>query len=215
MMSIAERARWAGLETGHRDWLLDAQCTAERFLALVRAGLPGDVAYARACSAAHTSGGASVAATAEGLLPWSSSLMRHWGHSVWKTESAALGDAAFAAAGASKGAIAYVAHFRLQPLPQKSLSPAAQLLIGLGDSIRRAVQVSLMEGSPCTPRVEAALTALSSDLKAAMEREVAVLPSKCLLPLFLLVAPALLGMMAAGFAIAWSSAGISDFGGMP
>ncbi len=167
MMSMANRARWAGLEVERRGWLLAAQCMAERFLALVRSGHPADVAYSEACV---------------GFSEGEVELGGYWGHSAWLS--------------AEEGS------------PLKGASVAANLLAGLGASIRRAVQVSLMEGTPCTPRVEAALIALSGDLRAATEREVAVLSTRCLLPLFLLVAPALLGLMIAGFYIAWLSSGV-------
>ncbi len=172
MMSLADQARWAGLPAELRPWLLAAQCAGERFLALVRAGTPVDLAFARACS--DLGGGAAE-------------LGRHWGHSVWK-------------------------HDEGKDPRSSKLGTSAQLLVELGTSIRRAAQISLMEGTPCAPRVEAALLALGGDLKAAMDHEVSLLTTRCLLPLFCLVAPALVSMLVAAFAIAWLSSGIPGAG---
>ncbi|MGZ3707838.1 MAG: hypothetical protein ACXWPM_03265, partial [Bdellovibrionota bacterium] len=75
---------------------------------------------------------------------------------------------------------------------------ATASLAEAGRAIRKAVQVSLMEGRPCAERVESALQALRSEIQAWVDRELALLGTRSLKPLFLCVAPALLGLMAFG-----------------
>lgn len=81
-------------------------------------------------------------------------------------------------------------------------------IIEAGMAIRRAVQTSLMEGRPCTERVEAVLAALGSGLGAHVERELSLLQTRALKPLFLLVAPALVGLLAAGILIGALGGGV-------
>jgi hypothetical protein len=89
--------------------------------------------------------------------------------------------------------------------------PAALLaLVTAGESIRKAIQCSLMEGRPSADRIESAVAGLRSEVRAAVERELSLLSTRALKPLFLCVAPSLLGLLASGVAILWldSSAGL-------
>lgn len=165
MLQIAEKARWAGLPRASRPWVLAAQCAGERFLALVRAGTPADLAWVRACDLLRTE------APLLGL---------RWGRSIWTEGEGA----------ASLG---------------KASTHSETSLIEAGVALRKAVQVSLMEGRPCTERAETALLALSQEMRAHVERELSVLPAHALKPLFFCVAPALMGMMAFGLWLGWSS----------
>ena len=70
-----------------------------------------------------------------------------------------------------------------------------QTILDAGYSIKKAIQVSLMEGRPCTERVEAALLALQQEMRAHIERELNLLSTRALKPLFVCVAPALLGLL--------------------
>ncbi|MBL7716756.1 MAG: hypothetical protein JNL01_14925 [Bdellovibrionales bacterium] len=92
------------------------------------------------------------------------------------------------------------------PLIQRKLPG---MLENFGQVLKKAVQVSLMDGRPCLERVEVALDALRSDLFSAIDAEVARLPHRTLLPLFLGVAPAVLGLIFSAIALtsweAWSS----------
>jgi hypothetical protein len=86
-----------------------------------------------------------------------------------------------------------------------------ELLCRIGDhcagtSIRKVIQVSLMEGRPCTERVESALQALRQDISAQIERELSLLATRALKPLFCCVAPALLGFLAMGLYLGWVEA---------
>ena len=82
---------------------------------------------------------------------------------------------------------------------------ARELLIELGASIKKAVQLSLMEGRPCAERVESTLEALRQQMRACVDRELSLLQTRALKPLFLCVAPTLFALLAFGLAISWSS----------
>jgi hypothetical protein len=81
-----------------------------------------------------------------------------------------------------------------------------QAIIGAGSSIRKAVQVSLMEGRACTERVETALAALRLETKSLIDRELMLLATRALKPLFTCVAPALFGLLVFGLWLAVTSA---------
>ena len=163
MLSMAESARWGGLAPSNRPWVLASQCAVERFLALVRAGNPADLAWARSL---------------ELLSKEAPSLGTAWGHSFWESPAK---DERF---GPTKGALA------------TALSQA-------GESFRKAVQVSVMEGRPCTERVEVALYSLRQEIRSQMDRELSLLGTRALKPLFVCVAPAILGLLAAGIWMSW------------
>lgn len=80
---------------------------------------------------------------------------------------------------------------------------AASILINAGESLRKAIQVSLMEGRPCTERAEAVLTAMCEDINARIDQELSLISTKALKPLFICVAPALLGLLVSAFYICW------------
>lgn len=162
IISMAEYACWAGLPKDSKNWILAAQCAGERFLAIVRAGSPADLAWSNAC---------------ELLFLEAPGLAAAWGHSIWKASP----QKGFANRGAAQG------------------GAAKDILIEAGDSIRRAVQVSLMEGRPCTERVESVLASLHHDIRAQIDTELSLLPTRALKPLFIFVAPSVFLLLAAGF----------------
>jgi hypothetical protein len=184
MLKLAEAARWGGLPKRSRPWALLCQCAGERFLALVRSGNPPDLAWVRACAMLETAAPA---------------LARVWGASLWgdAAEKVALSDSAQrsgsprAAGRSTRG--------------EGALAP----LFDAGVALRRAVQVSLMEGSPCAERVESALQALRRDLAAATERELQLLGTRALQPLFICVAPALFLLLACGLWASFAASGAS------
>lgn len=172
MISIADRARWAGLPLEARPWILASQCAGERFLALVRSGNPADLAWVRAC---------------QWLKQEAAGLAEHWGASVWK--------------GAEGNT------------PASSKIAAIRALEEAGAQLRKAVQVSLMEGRPCTERVETALAGLRHELRTQVERELGLLGTRALKPLFLCVAPALFLLLGFGLWLSWQqAAGPGGFG---
>jgi hypothetical protein len=71
-------------------------------------------------------------------------------------------------------------------------------MIAAGASIKKSVQISLMEGRPCTERVESALLSLRKEISSFIERELSLLSTRALKPLFVCVAPALLGLLIFG-----------------
>jgi hypothetical protein len=168
MLSMAERARWAGLSASRRHWILAVQCSGERFLSMLRGGNPADLAWSQAC----------------GLLAQQApELAARWGHSFWKAASGSL--SAFGASGSSG---------------------AEQAMAEAGETLRKAVHSSLMDGRPCGERVEAALEALRHDLRVRVEAELAQLPNRALRPLFVCVAPAILGLLAFALYLCWLQA---------
>lgn len=94
-----------------------------------------------------------------------------------------------------------------EPVGKYKVPPGAQALVELGSEIRKAVQVSLMEGRSCGDRVEGALESLRLDLRAAINRELSLLGARALKPLFLCVAPALLGLLFAALYMSWAESG--------
>jgi hypothetical protein len=72
------------------------------------------------------------------------------------------------------------------------------LLEQWGQLLRDSLQRSVLEGRPCSERLEASLASLRQEWDARVDRELALLGTRALKPLFLLVAPALLGLLALG-----------------
>lgn len=90
----------------------------------------------------------------------------------------------------------------------KNLRPGALCtLIQLGDGLKRAVQQSLMEGRPCLDRVSTALEAMRADFRAHVERELSLLGTRALKPLFFFVAPSLMGLIALSLFLCWKGVG--------
>ena len=110
-----------------------------------------------------------------------SGLSRLWGYSVWVSESV-------------------VSTTRTHSETEVALARA-------GTSIRRAVQVSLMEGKGCSERVEAALISLSQEIRSSRERELELVGTRVLKPLFICVAPSILALLAWGLYLSWSELG--------
>jgi hypothetical protein len=112
-------------------------------------------------------------------------LAARWSASVWGSPSG--------------GAIESQAHRKYRP----PANGALKALEEAGDGLRKAVQVSLMEGRPCTERVETALQALRQDLRTQVERELSLLGTRALKPLFICVAPSLFALLAFGLYLSW------------
>ncbi len=159
LFQLTESARWGGLRQDYRPWILHSQCAGEKFLALVRTGVPPDLSWIQAVAF---------------LSKEAADLSFAWGHSVWQESG-----------------------FKPKGLMEQSI-------VSAGCSIQKAIQVSLMEGRPCTERVEAVLSALRQDIQAHVERELSLLATRALQPLFICVAPALMGLLAFGIWLASS-----------
>ena len=84
-----------------------------------------------------------------------------------------------------------------------------QLLQRFSKSVQEAVKASLFEGRPCGERVETLANELRKDFEALRQRELELLPAKALQPLFICVAPAVLGILGSALALeasgSWSA----------
>lgn len=158
ILKMIDSARWGGLAKEKRDWLIAAFCGGERFLALIRSGLPGDLAWTQMVQS----------------LP--DALALEWGHSVWQNFSS---------------------------VAQPKANPASQALVQCGRSIRTAVQIGVMEGRACQERVESILLGAHTELKACINTELERLATRVLLPLFIFVAPAILGLLSVAMYLFW------------
>ena len=73
-----------------------------------------------------------------------------------------------------------------------------------GSALKKVIQFSWMEGKPVLERAESVATALRQDLKQEQERQLSLLPVKVLQPLFVFVAPSLVGLMGFAFYLCYS-----------
>jgi hypothetical protein len=87
-----------------------------------------------------------------------------------------------------------------------SRTGAVVVIAETGGAIKKAIHVSLMEGRSCMERVEGLLAAFRKDFRAQVERELTLLSTRALKPLFLCVAPALIGLLAIGLFLGWEQA---------
>jgi hypothetical protein len=154
MLSLCTHAQWAGLGESNRSCWPALLCFCERLLSSLRAGVPADLAWARALPQ---------------ISRQASTLVLHWGAEFWLPRPVA------AFSGGTMG-----------------------LLEQWGQVLRESLQRSVLEGRPCTERLETSLSALRQEWDSRVERELSLLGTRALKPLFLLVAPSLLGLLAVG-----------------
>jgi hypothetical protein len=102
------------------------------------------------------------------------SLSLKWGHSLWTSPEQSE---------VSKAGMA---------------NPMEKTIINTGISIRRAIHLSLMEGRPCLERVETALQTQNQEIEVHIDKELSLLTTRALKPLFICVAPALFGLLGYG-----------------
>jgi len=178
LLHLAEVARWGGLAVKNRTWVLSSQCAGERFLALLRAGTPPDLAWTGAL---------------ELLAKDSRDLALAWGYSIWEpARKISQFSGEFRGEFSGRGS----ARFK---------GGAAELaIIAAGDSIKKSIQVSTMEGRPCVERVENILKSLRQEMKSLVEHELGLLATRALKPLFICVAPSLFALLSFGL---WLAAG--------
>ncbi len=110
-------------------------------------------------------------------------LAEEWGFSTWKSECGSP----------EKGTVTSRPNSPMRPL------------IDAGHSLKKAIQISLMEGRSCMERAEAILAAMRTELRMQTERELSVLGARALKPLFVCTAPALLGLLGMAMVSAWLS----------
>ncbi|MEN9723600.1 MAG: hypothetical protein RJB38_1586 [Pseudomonadota bacterium] len=82
---------------------------------------------------------------------------------------------------------------------------ASRRIAEQGESLRRAIQASIYEGKGCAERIEASFAALQAELECEVERQIQLLSTRALKPLFLLVAPSVLLLLVLAFSLSWSS----------
>lgn len=162
---LAETARWGGLAPGRRNWALEAPVAGERVLALLRAGEPPDLAWARALADLGTR-------APELVVLW--------------------------------GAGLFLEGMPSHMLPRASEAEAAFARLGL--SMKRALQNGALAGRAASEHLEAALDALRVEFSARVQREVGLLGTRALTPLFAFCAPAVIGLFALALYLSWASA---------
>lgn len=165
LFRLSDSARWAGLRSEHRSWILTVQCASERLIALIRSGHPPDLAWVKSF---------------ELIQKDSDALALSWGSTIWQS-------------------------------PKLRVSgKAEELIVHLASSFRKSLQVSLMEGRPCTERIETIIQSFKQDLETLTHRELNLLGTRALKPLFICVAPSLLGLLFFGIWLA-SAEVLSEF----
>lgn len=86
-------------------------------------------------------------------------------------------------------------------LPRGRYSDCEKRVLQVGIEMRKSIQVSLIEGRTCLDRLEAIQRGFFIDFKASLNRELALLPNRCLKPLFVFVLPSVLCLMFGSFAM--------------
>ncbi len=117
------------------------------------------------------SGMAPDLAWSESIQAVSSGLVCLWGADIWQESRA------------------------LEPLLQSGPSTFRESIATLGERLRRAIQVSLMEGSPSEERLVSVMESFKTEMNSFQERELSLLPARAMKPLFLCVAPAVLSLL--------------------
>jgi hypothetical protein len=95
------------------------------------------------------------------------------------------------------------------PAGDARLETSARSIIALGGVLKKAIQASIFEGRGCSDRIESALEALRVELECEVERQMQLLSTRALKPLFLCVAPSVLLLLAIAFWLSWESWGIA------
>lgn len=83
-------------------------------------------------------------------------------------------------------------------------SECERLISGLGRELRRAIQTSLIEGRGCTDRLESIRSAAFQELRSRVQRELSLLPTTSLKPLFVFAFPGVMLLLAGSL---WISLG--------
>ncbi len=91
---------------------------------------------------------------------------------------------------------------------ETSGSDCERLIAGLGREFRRAIQTSLIEGRGCADRLESIRSAAFQELRSRVQRELSLLPNACLRPLFALVFPAVMFLLAGSLWISLREGGL-------
>lgn len=104
-------------------------------------------------------------------------LLAHWGADVWRNEEE----------------------------DSKSSLSLRESILTLGSRMRRAIQVSLLEGKPCESRLIGVVESFRIEMQSFQERELSLLPARAMKPLFFCIAPAVLGLLAIAITLGFQS----------
>jgi hypothetical protein len=74
-----------------------------------------------------------------------------------------------------------------------------EALLASGGAYKKSIQASLWDGQPCTERIESVVSGIRAETRAFQEKELQLLATRALKPLFLLTAPGILAIL--GFAL--------------
>lgn len=97
-----------------------------------------------------------------------------------------------------------------KPVIGGSAANLREALLRSGAAYKKAIQASLWDGQPCAERIESVIDGLRAETRSFQERELQMLPTRALKPLFLLTAPGLLALL--GFALFLSvAAAVGEF----
>jgi hypothetical protein len=161
MISMVTEARFGGLPSEKRKWLVTVNSTLERILALISTGMPPDLAWRKSI---------------EELALTDRTLAQAWKAQVWDPDFS----------------ISSTIH-----------NESERLMIGMGIEVRKTIQTSLIEGRACLDRLDSIHRAFLTDLKMKIGKELALLPNRCLKPLFIFVLPSVMILMIGSFAISF------------
>ncbi len=85
--------------------------------------------------------------------------------------------------------------------PGSQAQPIPEILSRTSLAVHEAIRASLFEGRPCGERIEILADEMRKEIEAQRERELELLASRSLQPLFLCLAPAILGLLGLGLAL--------------
>jgi hypothetical protein len=152
IIRVARNARWLGLRHAQQSWLILIFCALEFLVALLRAGLPVDVAWKRVFQ----------------LLETADVKFAHfWGENL-------------------------VSQTQAYTLKKEGV---LQLMFEQLMRLKTSLTHALQEGQGAAPRIEYAIYFLRSLLDQRMRQSCQSVATRALAPLFLLVAPGILGLL--------------------
>ncbi len=79
------------------------------------------------------------------------------------------------------------------------------LVINLGNEVKRSIQTSLIEGRGCLERIESIHRTFIVELRMKIERELNLLPNRCLKPLFVCILPAVFILLLVSISLSFQS----------
>ncbi|MBI4924384.1 MAG: hypothetical protein HY843_00550 [Bdellovibrio sp.] len=97
------------------------------------------------------------------------------------------------------------------PHNYKRSDSARAYILNLGDQARKILSQNIVEGRPCLEQIETLLISFRDDLRANIQKELAILPVQALKPLFFCVAPSLFGLLATGLYLSFLEIGLEGF----